>query len=234
MNRKDALEFLELADHASDLDIELRLSEKKNYFTHLCENAPNDFLKKLHGENIEKILLIRNLLGLKNPGPAQDVNKLVYQRVDIYQGQADKSSRPGQPVAWLVRHTENQSPKTYPLYLGKNVVGRSVQPGMNAILIDDDPYVSNRHAVLDILNMSPLKILLSDDQNANHGKASRNGTYINGSEDRLIKPLQIGENDTIQIGCTKLIVRVNNAALDRIVREVEETEFMKTVVINIF
>jgi len=240
MNRKEALEFLELAEPASERDIVTRIAEKQTYFTHLCANAPNDFLKRLHEGNLEKILLIREMLGMPKDEPkaapkATPVYSQPPYRRDIQQEPVGDNGAGGElPVAWLVRHTENQSAKTYPLYIGRNIAGRSRQSGGKMVLIDDDPYVSNTHAVLEILHVAPLKILVSDDTASNNGKPSRNGTYINGNMDRIAKPVLIGENDTIQIGYTKLIVRANKAPVHQIIRDVEDTEFVKTVVINIY
>ena len=237
MNRKEALEFLDLSEPASDRNIFTRLAEKQIYFTHLCENAPNDFLKKLHEGNLEKILQIKNMLGI--PGAedqsAQPSLPPAGQRAESPDRSAVAAYSNAQgPAAWLIRHTENQPSKTYALYPGKNIAGRSVRPNAKMVLVDDDPYVSNIHAVLEVLTVNPLKILVTDDAASNNGKPSRNGTYINGNEERIVKSALIGENDTVQIGYTKFTVRANNAPVYKMIRDVEESEFVKTVVINIF
>jgi hypothetical protein len=244
MNRKEALEFLDLSEPASDKDIFTRLADKQTYFTHLCENAPNDFLKKLHEGNLEKILQIKTMLGM----PKADNQPATPSRsaAPAWPPAADRAeftARPAAvaahtntqgPAAWLIRHTENQAAKTYALYPGKNIAGRAIQPNAKMVLVDDDPYVSNIHAVFEVLTVNPLKILVTDDAAANNGKPSRNGTYINGNEERITKSVLIGENDTVQIGYTKFTVRANNAPVHKMVRDVEESEFVKTVVINIF
>jgi FHA domain len=236
MNRKTALEFLDLSEPVSDRDIFTRLVEKQTYFTHLCDNAPNDFLKKLHEKNLEKILQIKNMLGIP---PAEDQSPPSkppgMQRAEFPDRPAGATyAGAQQPAAWLIRHTENQPAKTYALYPGKNIAGRSIQPNAKTVLVDDDPYVSNIHAVLEVLTVNPLKILVTDDAASNNGKPSRNGTYINGNEERIAKSALLGENDTVQIGYTKFTIRANNKPVPKMIRDVEESEFVKTVVINFF
>ncbi len=231
MTRAEVLEFLELPDSATDNDIRVRMNDKLTYFQRLSENAPNDFLRKLHTTNTEKI---KNL----------QTQMLSADVVNNSQARSNSSSNnyPQKPVpqpnktavAWLVRHTENQSAITFPLYYGKNFVGRNPQTSSPAVVIDEDPYVSRIHALLDVIEINPLQIAVSDDAASNGGKPSKNGTYINGDDRRLSKRITIRENDTIQIGMTKLIVRLNNTSIHKIVQEVEESDYMKTVVIDIF
>jgi ketosteroid isomerase-like protein len=255
MTRKEALEFLELPDNSPDDRIYNRITEKLNYFSQLSENAPNDFLKKLHLKNIEKVNLIKNSIsqGGNVPAPSQ-----AGTRENISPGQSPYqdnnyqepvvNSRPAMPttpdfsrsqretkktaVALLVRHTENQRTKTFELYEGDNVIGRlPVAAGKNVIEIDNDEYVSRHHAVITI---DRGQIYLSDDAQANGGRASKNGTYVNSRSERITTRVRLKEEDTVQIGMTKFIIRLNNTNIDKIVHEVEESNYMKTVVIDIF
>jgi pSer/pThr/pTyr-binding forkhead associated (FHA) protein len=227
MNRAEVLEFLELPESATDHEIRVRMNDKLAYFQRLSENAPNDFLRKLHTSNTEKIRTMQNQMGGDAP-PARSHQPAAYQQPAPQQPSSSKSE-----VAWLVRHTENQSAKTFPLYYGKNYIGRNPQMGP-AIILDEDPYISRVHALLEVININPLQVVVSDDANSNGGKPSKNGTYVNGDEKRLSRRMTIGTNDTIQVGMTKLIVRLNNTSIHKIVREVEESDYMKTVVIDIF
>lgn len=237
MTRKEVLEFLELPDSSSDNDIRVRMDDKLTYFERLSENAPNDFLRKLHTSNTEKIKTLQiEMLGAGAANNDADKKRHAstpasynnYQQ-PVAQPQANPSA-----VAWLVRHTENQSAKTFPLYYGKNFVGRANQPNNHTVVINDDPYVSRVHALLDVVAINPLQIVVYDEAATNGGKPSKNGTYINGDDRRLNKKLSIRENDTLQIGMTKLIVRLNNTSIHKIVQEVEESDYMKTVVIDLF
>ncbi len=236
MTRKEVLEFLELPESSTDNDIRIRMNDKLTYFQRLSENAPNDFLRKLHTSNTEKIKTLQiemlGASGASNNNPVKNSHSPAssYQ----YQEPVAQAQSSATAVAWLVRHTENQSAKTFPIYFGKNYVGRGNQSTNYSVIINDDPYVSRVHAMLDVVAINPLQIVVYDEAATNGGKPSKNGTYINGDDRRLSKKVTIRENDTIQIGMTKLIVRLNNTSIHKIVQEVEESDYMKTVVIDIF
>lgn len=240
MNRKEVLEFLELPESSTDQDIIVRLNDKLAYFQRLSENAPNDFLRKLHTSNTEKIRNLQlQMSGAVNSQSAPPAKAPAYGQPAYFsptqENMAAAAPSPSKTeVALLVRHTENQSVKTFPLFYGKNYIGRNQQPDAPTVIIDDDPYVSRIHAVLEIININPLQIVVSDDSQGNKGKPSKNGTYINGDERRLQNKIMIGANDTIQIGMTKLVIRLNNTSIHKIIQEVEESDYMKTVVIDVF
>jgi hypothetical protein len=135
-----------------------------------------------------------------------------------------------EPVAWLIRHTENQSSKTFPLYPGKNFLGRKPLPGLTPFIeVEEDPYISKVHAVL----FAESNGIYINDPSPEEGKPSKNGIFINANENRLTAKTRLKENDTVQIGVTKLILRYNNSSIKKIVQEVEETDYMHTVVIDI-
>ena len=135
-----------------------------------------------------------------------------------------------EPVAWLIRHTENQSSKTFPLYPGKNFLGRKPLPGLTPFIeVEEDPYISKVHATL----LAESNGIYINDPSGQEGKPSKNGIFINANENRLTAKTRLKENDTVQIGVTKLILRYNNNSIKKIVEEVEETDYMHTVVIDI-
>ena len=230
MTRAELLEFLELPESAADHDIRERMNDKLTYFQRLSENAPNDFLRKLHTSNTEKILALQREMG----GITAPASSAARYEAPSYQQPVQQAPARSAEVAWLVRHTERQSAITFPLFYGKNYIGRNPSSNGPCITFAEDPYVSRVHALLEVININPLQIVVSDDANSNGGKASKNGTYINGDEKRLSRKVTIGANDTIQIGMTKFIIRLNNTSIHKIVQEVEESDFMKTVVIDIF
>lgn len=239
MTRKEVLEFLELPDSATDNEIRIRMDDKLTYFQRLSENAPNDFLRKLHTSNTEKIKDLQTQLltpdVLNNELKKQPSSNNQQQYSNQQSASSNSSSQQNKTaIAWLVRHTENQSAKTFPIYYGKNYVGRAEKPGTPTVVINEDPYVSRTHALLEVVEVNPLQIMVYDEPSTNGGKASKNGTYINGDDRRLTKNMIVKENDTIQIGMTKLRVRTNNTSVQKIVQEVEESDYMKTVVIDIF
>lgn len=235
MNLKEALEFLDLPGTATDNQISVGLSDKLKYFQKLMENAPNEFLRGIHAKNIEKIKGFQALLP-QQTGPANSGNYENQKpiRTSIPLNQSDKSID-RDVLAFLIRHTEQQSVKTYPLYEGKNIIGRTIKDGpYNTVIVDDDNYVSRVHAVIEIINDKNIEVIITDDDISNGAKASKNGTYVNGNEKRIKKPFKLSENDTIQIGMTKLILRYNNSNINKILDEVEESNYMRTVVINLF
>ena len=59
MTKKEALEFLELPESATDVEIKIRMADKLSYFEELSEKAPSDFLRRLHGKNVAKIKKIQ-------------------------------------------------------------------------------------------------------------------------------------------------------------------------------
>lgn len=135
-----------------------------------------------------------------------------------------------EPVAWLIRHTENQSSKTFPVYAGKNFLGRKPMPGLTPFIeVEEDPYISKVHAVLSAEKAA----IYIDDPSPEEGKPSKNGIFVNADENRLLKRTRLRNNDTIQVGVTKLMLRLNNNAIGKIVQEVEQTDYMHTVIIDI-
>ena len=232
-------EFLEIPTNSSENDIIERIEDKLTYFQRLSENAPNDFLKKLHTENVKKIQVLQSqLLSRADETNHQHSTNYVSANSNLTGNYGDTSAnlRSAQnnktAVAWLVRHTENQSPRPYPLYYGKNFIGRNNHPSDPSIIITEDPYVSRIHCCLDVESTKPLQILVSDGVAIN--KPSKNGTYVNGNEQRLTQKARVSENDTLQVGMTKFAIRLNNDNIKKIVQEVDESEYMKTVIIDIF
>jgi hypothetical protein len=234
MNKKEILEFLELPDGANDREILTRLEDKLIYFKRLAESAPNDFLKKLHTGNIQKVNELRKSLGATTassshtaPPVRQPASSPISSQPVFFENQV----KAPEFLAWLVRHTENQSTKPFGLQMGLNYVGRTVQSGPT-IIIENDPYVSRFHAIFEVSPGSPARFFVADASLM--GKPSKNGVYINGQAQRISEKQQLFEGDTIQIGNTKLILRMNRENINNIVRQVEESEYMKTVVIDIF
>lgn len=249
MTKQEILDFLDLPESTSDQEIKVRLADKLAYFQLLSENAPNDFLRKLHINNTQKVKDIQAQLmqaaAVTRPSVQAPVssssssNRQAVSAVNNFQpgntGAQPAALAPNQEAAaWLVRHTENQPAKTFPLYQGKNFIGRNNYPGVPTIVIAEDPYISRTHTLLDVTSTNPLQIIVSDGAVAVGGKPSKNGTYLNGNERRIQRKEIMEENDTIQIGMTKFQVKANKTSINKIVQEVEESEYMKTVVIDIF
>lgn len=228
MHKSAILEFLDLSPSATDEDIKQRAQEKKQFFLQLQANAPNAVLKTLHTRNIEKIEEILNTLGGSNAVPP----KLKSYSFISSTPSVDQPVSSQAAIAWLVRHTEMMPTKSFPLYIGKNAIGRD-QQSFSTIILDNDPYVSRQHAIVEVRKTSHIEVFISD---GIHGKPSKNGIYLNSNEIRINKTTAIRQNDTIQIGNTKLILKLpdNNISISAIEKEVDESDYMKTVIINIF
>ncbi|MCY1460472.1 hypothetical protein D9M71_780340 [compost metagenome] len=64
-------------------------------------------------------------------------------------------------------------------------------------------------------------------------QGSRNGTYINGRDQRISSSL-LKDSDTIQLGNTKFVFKTEiHKTIDHLVDEVDRLEYMKTIVIDI-
>ncbi|MCS4226593.1 FHA domain-containing protein [Sphingobacterium sp. BIGb0165] len=221
------LDFLELPSNATHEMILQRVQEKEHLFAQLLSNAPNDYLKNIHTRNINKLEEIKTLInqGYIARQGEQSANKS-YAPPKCSSIQANDDIRTGQTTktaAWLIRHTENRPPKSFPLFSGKNFIGRISSHQQHEILIDDDIYISRSHAFIEVKNDSCMIV----------DQGSKNGTYINGRDQRISSsPLK--DSDTIQLGNTKFVFKTEiHKTIDHLVDEVDRSEYMKTIVIDI-
>lgn len=256
MNRLEALSILELPENATDLQIKKVLEEKISYYEGLSKNSPSAFIRRLNAQQHSKLLLLKkDILSLLQPinslpevevedEKEQEESKELIEddisslTIPVIFSTADKNREPKrnvkEPVAFLIRHTENQSIKPFPLYAGRNYIGRKMNEELKPFLIlADDDFVSRVHTVIYIEDKAPIECFIEDSAASNGGKASKNGTYLNGDEERITGKERLMENDTIQVGETKLILKFNNAQIDKIVEEVEDRDYMNTVFIKI-
>ncbi len=207
---QEYFEFLELQNNATQAEIIQRIDEKQKLFSQLMQNAPNDYLKSIHQKNISKLVEIEQTLTRGYVKPEQQTANEIFIESDG-------------AIAWLIRHTENKNSKSFPLFSGTNFIGRSSNNKLNEIIIDDDIYISRNHAT----------ILIENDNYKITDLGSKNGTYINGQEQK-IESLNLNNLDTIQIGNTKIVLKIaSNKNVDALVKEVDSSEYMKTIVINI-
>ena len=295
MDRKEALEFLELPEFATPAEIKAKLETKLAYYEMLSEKAPSAFVRRLHTRNVARVKDIMQASAtwppaaapqmtemvtlpemiedagqplvfepmvvepepaavrepepavrepeppviksrpsvLAEPEPVVAAAKPVASTAAAKQPATTAAARPAtpEPVGWLIRHTENQSPVSYPLYPGKNYIGRKEKPGFSPFVrVEEDPYISKVHAV--IIAEGKNAFFLADDLASIGDKPSTNGTYLNGNEDRVTMKTPLRSNDTIQIGITKLMFRYNDNALEDILDEVAGKDYMHTVVIH--
>lgn len=238
MNLKEACQFLDLPENASVEQLVFRYREKKTFFEMLHSNAPNAIIKNLQVNNLKKLDEIAAILPHKeltkvdkkepNSNYQNKENKKSTEQNDFYSNEENK-----EVLALLVVHTENKPTTSFSLYDGENSIGRNEHPSLKSILIKDDNYVSRFHCTLIVKNnYGELSAAIADDGRNNNGKPSLNGCYYNGEPER-IKMKKLNEGDTIQIGMTKLVFKWKMNSAKLIEEEVEESEFMGTIVINI-
>lgn len=253
MNKKEALDYLDLSLAASPEEIEKRIREKLEYFRNLSENATSDFLRRLNRQNLLKVEAIKedslnwsrpvvNQIDIHqdNITESEQVNEPVIETLQalttpviITGGKSNSGNRIGnEPLAWMVRHVENMSSKVVPIFPGKYVIGRKNEPHSdNFIEIDGDVYVSRIHAILEVKEDTTISI--EDSPESNSGRASKNGTYVNGNAERISGRLVLKANDTVQIGITKMVLKINtNIRIEEVVDDVKKSKFMHTVVIK--
>ena len=246
MTQKEAFEFLELPENSSKSQIKIRLVEKLEYFEHLSEHAASDFLRRIHAKNMEKVRAIQQEFfpwssfesGSEVVLPIEETPEENEEAANhtipiiISAGSKKKAAakKPAGPPAWLVSHNENQPTKAYSLLAGKNYIGRKLQEDLSPfIVLENDPYVSRVHAVLFMESKKPDEAMVMDSAASNNGQPSKNGTYINGNTNRIAKKELLKENDTIQIGNTKLVFKLNTKDLKEIIAEVDKGPYVATV-----
>lgn len=186
-------------------------------------------------ENKNALDGIQNLLGKLKPD--EKVEKALTGAVIIKQNH--NPDKAGKIIAgWLVVHTENKLPVTYDLFEGENVIGRPDGSYKIDIRIEDDEYVSRFHAIIQIQKdyLHRFRYELLDNGSLSRGKASTNGTYINGLEERLPKEksVYLRDSDTIQVGTTKLVFKSINDTDDSVAAysSVAGSNFTETVAIR--
>ncbi len=109
-------------------------------------------------------------------------------------------------VGWLVVHDEHTQQQIFALKKGKNSIGRFSESKPNDIaIVTQDRYMSRNHCIIEIKNSANGQL-----QYTIYDIGSTNGTFINANKQSKLKPdtiLVIKDNDVIQIGRTKVILK---------------------------
>ena len=144
-------------------------------------------------------------------------------------------------VGWLVVHDENAPIQTYPLKIGRQVIGRQNTGAPCDIMITThDVFMSRNHCILEVkpTRTDGFDYLVSDRKmtNGTPENMSTNGTFVN-SFSKALEPndvVYLNDSDTIQLGQTKMVIKtirtVTNA--NDATRLVQDTEYMPTVIIK--
>lgn len=134
-------------------------------------------------------------------------------------------------LGWILIHDEHTATQTFELRKGINRIGRhskSTKRDVNIAIQTMDTMMSRHHCDIEVrwnVRKNNYEYALSD--------YSSNGTFINArdrmarSEERLLR-----DNDTIQIGRTKVVLRLPtpNANVRDIENAVRESDYLKTII----
>jgi hypothetical protein len=246
MTSKEAFDFLELPETATKIEIKLRLVEKLEYFEHLSENATSDFLRRINARNVDKVKQVQQeffpwsltesgsevILPLEAQDELPAADEVFTTPIIVASGSRQVPVVPSipQPVGWLIKHMENTEASHFPIFAGKNYLGRKMQVNQSPfIALEDDLYISRVHAVIYVEEGTPPACYIVDAPEANQGKASANGTYLNGNPVRIVKKEKLQDDDTIQIGTTRLVFKYNTKKIKELVKDVTNREFIAPV-----
>lgn len=249
MTRKEALDFLELPDNATDQQARQRLADKLLYFQEQIEKAPSDFLKNLNARHLAKTKIIQKefpVWSIKQPEisiafsneeleePEVGNNDFEYLTTPVIvsgksKGKDDGSGKllPDIP-GWLITIASDKPSQTFGLLVGNNYIGRKADPAFNPfILVENDPYLSKVHAIVIIERSVKDNFYLADPP-----AASRNGIFLNGSTDRVVGKVTLKEGDTIQVGSTKFLLKINSQVQPVISEKTQKNRFVHTVILG--
>jgi len=232
MDKAEALEFIGMKEPFSEEALRNRYTERYNYFQMLYANAPNKVIEKIQQQNIEKLNQVKRMLFEELAVRKANLERKVSKpsgRVKPIAAQPEEK----QVVAWLIVHTEGKAAETFDLYEGINYIGRKKKDdGANNILIEKDPFVSRTHAFIKCKEVNgELQFDLYDGDGS---KPSANGVFLNGHDTRMHQHCLLAENDTVQIGTTKLVFKVKKQHRGRTgeLEEVLRTDFIRTIDVN--
>jgi hypothetical protein len=228
MDKAEALEFIGLKEPLSENSLLDKYTERFNYFRMLYSNAPNKAVEQIQQQNLQKLNEVKRMLleeiAVKKKNFDKKPSYLPNDKVEALR--IDEKPI----VGWLIVHTENKKIETFDLYEGVNYIGRRKKDDKaNNILIENDPFVSRTHAFIKCKKASgKLQYLLYDGDGS---KPSANGVFLNGDDRRIRECCFLEENDTIQIGTTKLVFKVKKDGRSKAgeVEEIMRTDFIRTV-----
>lgn len=111
-------------------------------------------------------------------------------------------------IAWLIVHTEGQPALLHELKEGKYLIGRAIPGNIPDIALNSDQFASRKHAEVKV---APQEIYVVD-------LDSKNGVYVNGQPQPIGRsfPQALSDGDTIQVGETKMVLKVKTSTKDEI------------------
>lgn len=229
MDKAEALDFIGLKEPFTEEVLLNKYTERFNYYHMLYANAPNKVIEKIQQQNLEKLNRVKKLLLEEITTKKAEFQKRFFEPA-VQPKPAPSLTEKKPVVGCLIVHTEDRRSETFSLYEGVNFVGRKKRDdGAASIVLQDDPFVSRTHAFIKAKTVNgQLQFMLYDGDGS---KASANGVYLNGKETRISQHCSLAENDTIQIGTTKLVfkIRKEDRSVTGEVEEVLRTGFIRTI-----
>jgi pSer/pThr/pTyr-binding forkhead associated (FHA) protein len=238
MTKEEALVILELSPDAPVAAVKARLDEQKALLEDLSENAPSDFLRRLHGR---KLSTIKNILQeyrqwqFDEPSqqllPAATAETILPASIENSRSGDTESIVRSEPAGWLIIHTEDKPPASFAINAGANFIGRKQHPSLHPfIVIEDDAFISRLQCII-YAEENNTRFYLSDPSTFNNGKTSSNGTFLNGNNHPVTARQVLEDGDTVQLGITKLVFRTADAGIDQLVAEVAQLPYTPTVLL---
>lgn len=229
MDKTEALGFIGLKEPISEEAVRDKYMERFNYFQMLYSNAPNKVVEQIQQQNLEKLNHVKKMLLEEIAAKKKNFEKKYPNPINKPRPEAAKTEN--KPVAgWLIVHTENKKAETFDVYEGINYIGRKKKDDhANYILIEDDPFVSRTHAFIKCKKADGiLQYVLYDGDGS---KPSVNGVFLNGNDVRIHQQCSLKENDTVQIGTTKLVFKIkkDHRSITGEIEEVMRTDFIRTI-----
>lgn len=232
MDKAEALDFIGLKEPLNEEALLARCTERFNYYQMLYANAPSKVIEKIQQQNLEKLARAKQILGAELAAKKAALQKHL-DAAAVQKAQAPALPEKAEPVAWLIVHTEGKRHQSFALYEGVNYIGRKKRAdGAGSVVLEDDPFVSRTHAFVKAKYLNgDLQAALYDGDGS---KPSANGSFLNGSEKRINGYCSLAENDTVQIGTTKLVFKIKkeDKTASGEVEDVLHTGFIRTVDVN--
>ena len=192
-------------------------------------NQNNPLLKCPKCNTINKVELPASYQVNKNTPP---VRKRVQEKSNdetLIEGGKNNNEE----VGWIVVHDENTKVQSYPLRLGKNIIGRkSVSKPCDIMIETDDKYMSRNHCAIEVV-----KNKRGQYDYIIYEVSATNGTFINASIDKKLSrydQIYLKDGNTIQIGHTKVVLKTKEMAMNisEAQNTVINTDYNKTIIIT--
>jgi hypothetical protein len=228
MDKSEALEFIGIKEPFNEEALLSRYHERVHYFRMLYANAPSKVIERIQQRNLEKLEEVKRLLQEEIAAKQSLLDKKF--GVPVAKPEPVLRQDDGEVVGWLVVHTENRKAEAFDLYRGVNFIGRKKRiDAQHCIVIEEDRYISRTHAFIKCKDAG--SEILFELYDGDGSKPSANGVFLNGRATRIPVQTLLADNDTIQIGVTKLVLKCKkeNRSLSGEIETIMKTGFIQTI-----